>query len=262
MREADNTLGVIIGSARCDENKKLIGGKAGDQRQSSSPDYKGEVSMQVFYVHSKGWYILRPKDPDVANGISEAMARACNNPNIGYDQAERLGLVTKGTATTYPIECDCSSLVRVCVKEASGIDPGNFTTANEASLLKATGLFEEKQTYKSGMELFTGDILVTKTKGHTAVIISGKSRKGKKTNKDKADMGTCPYEYPAITLRYTMQGKEVKWLQWELNRAGYDLEVDGVFGPKTLEAVRDFQKKKDLEIDGLVGKMTKAALKA
>ena len=262
MKKDDNTLGVIIGSARCDANKKLTGDKAGDQTQVSEPDYKGEVSMQVFYVHSKGWYILRPKADEVANGISEAMARACNNPNIGYDQAERLGIVTKGTATTYPTECDCSSLVRVCVKEASGIDPGNFTTANEASLLKATGLFEEKQAYKNGMELFTGDVLVTKTKGHTAVIISGKSRKGKKKDAEKPDMGACPYEQPALDLKFTMIGKEVKWGQWMLNKHGYNLKVDGIFGPKTLEAVKDFQKKKGLKVDGTVGRLTKAALKA
>ena len=112
------------------------------------------------------------------------------------------------------------------------------------------------------MELYTGDVLVTKTKGHTAVIISGKGRKGKKKNTNKVDMGVCPYEYPAITLKYSMQGKEVKWLQWMLNKAGYGLEVDGIFGPQTLAAVKGFQDKNGLEVDGIVGKLTKAALKA
>jgi peptidoglycan hydrolase-like protein with peptidoglycan-binding domain len=74
-------------------------------------------------------------------------------------------------------------------------------------------------------------------------------------------MGVCPYEYPAITIKYTMQGSEVKWLQWMLNRQGYNLQIDGIFGPKTLETVKDFQKKHDLVVDGLVGKKTKAALK-
>ena len=78
---------------------------------------------------------------------------------------------------------------------------------------------------------------------------------------DPVDMGACPYEYPAITIKYTMQGSEVKWLQWMLNRHGYNLQIDGIFGPKTLEAVKDFQKKHDLVVDGLVGKKTKAALK-
>lgn len=71
----------------------------------------------------------------------------------------------------------------------------------------------------------------------------------------------CPYEYPAITIRYSMQGKEVKWLQWQLNRQGAKLVVDGIFGRKTLEAVKQFQTKNGLVVDGIVGKLTKAALK-
>lgn len=79
---------------------------------------------------------------------------------------------------------------------------------------------------------------------------------------DPVDMGVCPYEYPAITIKYTMQGSEVKWLQWMLNRHGYNLNVDGIYGPKTLEAVKDFQKNYHLAVDGLVGKNTKSAIKA
>jgi len=79
---------------------------------------------------------------------------------------------------------------------------------------------------------------------------------------DPVDMGVCPYEYPAITIKYTMQGNEVKWLQWMLNRHGYNLNVDGIYGPKTLEAVKDFQKNHHLAVDGLVGKNTKSAIKA
>lgn len=32
---------TIIGSARIDERGKALGGKAGDQKQKTSPDYKG-----------------------------------------------------------------------------------------------------------------------------------------------------------------------------------------------------------------------------
>ena len=78
----------------------------------------------------------------------------------------------------------------------------------------------------------------------------------------KTDMGVCPYEMPAVTLKYTMQGKEIKWLQWHLNKFGYGLAEDGIYGKLTLAAVKDFQQKHDLVVDGLVGKMTKAALKA
>ena len=85
---------IMIGSARINERGKLSGGVAGDQKQvSSANDTKGEVSMQPFYVHSKGWYILRPKNAALAAKMAERMTAACNNKNIGYDQGNRLGVI-------------------------------------------------------------------------------------------------------------------------------------------------------------------------
>ena len=162
---------VIIGSARIDENGKLSGGKTGDQKQASAPDYKGEVSMQNFYVHKKGWYVLRPKDKEIAKKIGAAMMAACNNSNIGYDQGNRLDIIKKGVRTKSKAECDCSSLVRACIIDASGKDPGNFTTASECAILGSSGLFEPKKQYKNGMGLSVGDVLVTISKGHTVVVV-------------------------------------------------------------------------------------------
>lgn len=171
---------VIIGSARIDERGKLSGGSTGDQKQKTSSDYAGEVSLQNFYIHKKGWYILRPKRDDHATGIGAAMMTACNNRNIGYDQNNRLDIIRKNVRTTIKTECDCSSLVRACIIDATGKDVGNFTTATECAVLVASGLFEPKIAYKNGMELFTGDVLVTKSRGHTAVVVTGKARGGEK----------------------------------------------------------------------------------
>lgn len=57
------------------------------------------------------------------------------------------------------------------------------------------------------------------------------------------------------TLRIGDRGDEVKLLQNILK-----INADGVFGPVTAEAVREFQKIKGLEIDGVVGPKTWAAL--
>lgn len=166
---------VIIGSARSDERGKYSGGAAGDQRQTSKPDYKGEVSMQSFYVHKKGWTILRAKNKVHAERLAEKMRIACNNPNVGYDQGNRLDIILHGVSSTVKTECDCSSLVRQCVKEATGKDPGNFTTDSERVMLMRTSFFE-MITYKTGVTLYEGDILVTQTKGHTAIVVTGASR--------------------------------------------------------------------------------------
>jgi len=168
-------MAAYVGSARSDENYKATGGKAGDQRQKSTPDYSGEVMMEKFYVNKKGWYILRAKSVDVAMGLAASMITACNNPNVGYNQNDRYGVVKAGTATKTKVNSDCSSLVRTCVKEATGKDPGDFSTADEVTVLMKTNKFT-KLEYVEGTTLYTGDILVTKTKGHTAIVTSGAAR--------------------------------------------------------------------------------------
>lgn len=167
-------MAILVGSARMDENGKLVNGKAGDQTGK-------EVATQTMYTHSKGWYIIRPKSVEHAAKIAERMLSACNNPNIGYDQNQRLGVITAGIDTNSPTECDCSSLVRQCVKEATRKDPGNFTTANETNALVNTGLFDKCISYVSQAKtpVYNGDVLVTKTKGHTVIVVSGSPRPDK-----------------------------------------------------------------------------------
>ncbi|MGN0526240.1 MAG: peptidoglycan-binding protein [Acutalibacteraceae bacterium] len=58
------------------------------------------------------------------------------------------------------------------------------------------------------------------------------------------------------TISYGSSGNDVKKLQEKLNSAGYNLDVDGQFGPKTQSAVKDYQKKNGLEVDGIVGTNT------
>lgn len=169
---------IYVGSARIDEKGNAKAGKAGDQKQTAKPDYNGEVSLQKMYNHSKGWYILRPKKLSDANNIANAMQVACDNPNLGYDQNERLGVIKYGIKSTVATECDCSSLVRACVIAACEKDPGNFTTDTEKAKLLATKLFDDLGAYTSQAKtpVYNGDILVTKTKGHTVIVVSGNPR--------------------------------------------------------------------------------------
>lgn len=165
---------IIIGSARHDENGKL-NGVVGDQLQSGSGnDLKGEVSMQDFYVHKHGWYVLRFKNVAFRHKCAERMVAACNNPNIGYSQAQNVKILKDGIDSKKKTNTDCSKLVRQIVKEVTGTDPGDFTTANEKKVLEATGLFTSF-TFKNRDELMLGDILVSCKKGHTAVVCIGKA---------------------------------------------------------------------------------------
>ena len=69
-----------------------------------------------------------------------------------------------------------------------------------------------------------------------------------------------PYNPPAKNLRLNSKGNDVRWLQYELNKRGYHLVVDGIFGQKTDEAVRAFQAENGLAVDGIVGVQTRAKL--
>ena len=167
-------MSIIIGSARHDENGKYTGGKKGDQLQKKSNDTVGECSKQNFYIHSKGWFILRPLDYRVADRLAIAMNDLCDNSNVGYSQnCQRKTVDDIHTKT--PINIDCSKGVRNCIYTATGVDVGNFTTANEVAVLEKSGLFNKHIAFKSLTQtpLQNGDVLVTKTKGHTVIVVSG-----------------------------------------------------------------------------------------
>lgn len=57
-------------------------------------------------------------------------------------------------------------------------------------------------------------------------------------------------------LRNGDRGNFVYLLQFILNEYGYNLSVDGIFGTRTLNAVRDFQRNNSLSVDGIVGNNT------
>lgn len=178
-------MSVLIGSARIDENGNISGGKAGDQTGQ-------EVSAQNWYLHSKGWIVARPKRPEVAEAIAWNMQAGCDNNHIGYCQAHRSSVTAAAKEHGYNLsevtkdcEVDCSELVRICCLYA-GITVGTFNTASEVAALEATGEFNilmDDKYCKSSDYLLRGDILITKTKGHTVVIL---------TNGAKASSSSVP----------------------------------------------------------------------
>lgn len=73
-----------------------------------------------------------------------------------------------------------------------------------------------------------------------------------------------PYTMPTHTLRKGSRGTAVKWLQYELKMAGYDIGkdgIDGIFGKDTLSAVKSYQKDHGLDDDGIVGPLTRNELR-
>lgn len=73
--------------------------------------------------------------------------------------------------------------------------------------------------------------------------------------------GNNPYREPVSNMKKGMTGNSIKWIQFELNKHGYNLAEDGIFGNKTFNAVWDYQEKNNLTVDGIVGPQTRNSLK-
>lgn len=56
--------------------------------------------------------------------------------------------------------------------------------------------------------------------------------------------------------RFGSKGSNVRLIQQRLKALGYNVAVDGSFGPMTLAAVKDFQRKQRITVDGKVGPVT------
>lgn len=63
------------------------------------------------------------------------------------------------------------------------------------------------------------------------------------------------------TLYWGSRGSDVSLLQWRLSQWGYfNGPIDGVYGAKTFEAVKLFQRRNGLRVDGVCGSGTWSAL--
>ena len=179
-------MSVLIGSARMNENGQLEGGKAGDQN-------KHEVCTEKWYKHSKGWIVIRAKKPQMRLLIAEDMWAACENDYVGYSYWDHCYTLYNEAAkygfdcskVKIPCETNCAKLVLICAKYA-GSKVKDFYTGDEVEKFRATGEFDiltDPQYTEKPDYLMAGDILVTKTQGHTVVVL---------TNGDNAMVGT-PY---------------------------------------------------------------------
>lgn len=72
--------------------------------------------------------------------------------------------------------------------------------------------------------------------------------------------GKNPYPKPTRAIQYYTTGNDVKWVQYQLNVHGITTDVDGSYGPTSLEHVKKFQRLYNLQIDGSCGPATREAL--
>lgn len=164
--------------ASIDENGHASGGKAGDQSGK-------EVCITTFNA-DKGWNkVLRCTDADIIEKMIKKGKRLCKSTKVGYDQGQRNTLHTQMKKYKYDAsdyddkgsksETDCSAFM-TCLAIAGGVkeleysDNGNApTTSTMVKAFTKTKKFKS-MSYKKGMSLKPGDILV-KEGSHTAMYI-------------------------------------------------------------------------------------------
>lgn len=155
----------------------------GSARSASLPD-DGEVSEQPFYVHKLGWVVVRAKSKTKRHSLCMCMRNACANPLMRYSQNKREEVYKYGTNGDpgRPYFADCSSLVTQCIREAVTSKMLNSNSSTLAHNAVLTGCFEVFDYVDGKTELYNGDILVTKIKGHVVIVTRG-AKKNTKTSK-------------------------------------------------------------------------------
>lgn len=240
------------------------GGKAGDQTGT-------EFEIRTYYVYPNGgWtHVFRHPNTAVREEIAKLAERAAKNDKVGYDQSERWTFWDQLKVSNYDpakitvnCETDCSaSELSICkavgyrlnITALKNINQNGYT-GNQRAILKTAGfqVLTDKKYLTSDKYLLRGDILLAEGH-HTCTNLTNGSLSGASSSTASSTTTTI--------LKFGSTGSEVKELQTNLNKLGYNCgTVDGNFGSKTDAAVRAFQHDKGLDVDGQVGKDTKAKI--
>lgn len=255
---------VYQAGASIDERGKATGGQAGNQTGA-------ELRIRQWYIHSKGWYIVRAIRDDVRLAIEKYMRNGVKNQKIGYDQAQRYTLYnqTKSrgfdpAAAVIACECDCSSLVATCV-QAAFLECGikyvipieGFRTTNMVARLKETGQFIVLSSDKycartDGAYLKRGDIACTRTQGHTVAIVTDGVYANEEDETEPVNKNPALKKGSTGEAVKTVQNLLLKWEPAALPKYGADSD----FGAETDIWVRKFQLNHAIIADGVVGEKT------
>lgn len=146
------------------------------------------------------------------------------------------------------------------VYEMRGFNQGAQTLGyNEISLgICLEGNFERESISSTQYSALISLLNTLKVKFPNAKIVGHRDLNktacpGKNIDLDKINRSVA-VTYPILKIGH--KGVHVKLLQQALKEAGYNLTVDGDFGPLTDGAVRDYQAKNKLSVDGIAGPAT------
>jgi peptidoglycan hydrolase-like protein with peptidoglycan-binding domain len=184
------------------------------------------------------------------------MEQICADQNYGYDQSGRLTGYNSIVKNSHKVagakgEFDCSSLVSSCYNFAGlNISPSNTTRSIRKNFI-ATGKFK---LYMDAAHL-TGDKYAKRggiflSEGHHVVMALEDGSRDKN-----------PYKEPLLTIKLGSRGEGVKWVQWELKKDRFEIEITGICDTDMDATIRTYQRKHGLEVDGKVGPKTRQSMR-
>lgn len=239
---------------------------------------KKEVKLGEYYAFGQNEF-LRPKDKEIGRKMAIAAARIAENDNIGYGQIDRKTAYEEFCKISWNInkiknvktKCniDCSELALCAVNFALGYAalPHTLYTGNIRVALVALKDKQGKHVFECLTNLKEKDLkagdLPLKAGHHVIVVISSvdyKYKTERKEIKEKATTTVITAPKGTPLLKENSKGNRVKSLQKALNKIGNKLDVDGIYGTKTKEAVKKLQKEAKIAVDGIYGNNTAKAL--
>ena len=234
-------------------------------------------NMKTFHVKSRGFadiaqhFTIFPDGTIVTGRSLESAPAGIKGANSGAICIENYGWFDKGYDKMPQVMADAIvAYTKILldkfhlVPSASSITYHAWWTASGSYL----GDYIAGKSCKTcpGNQFFGGNTAKAFTTNFLPKVKAYKFKR-KKTTETKKNTTTKTKKayggrYPSGTIKNGSSGDKVKKLQKYLNWYGnYGLTVDGKCGTKTVNAIKDFQKKEKLTVDGIWGSKSLAAAK-
>lgn len=150
---------------------------------------------------------------------------------------------------------------------SSGEGFKKFSAMGFSDVIKLDGGGSEIMKYQGSIKHATGEnrqincivevcAQSTSSSGKNPTPSSGNSTGSAQASTKKKN----PYTVPTRTIKKGCTGNDVRWVQFQLNSAGFACGVDGSFGPKSVSTLKSYQTARRLEVDGSCGPATRKSL--
>lgn len=263
-----------ISNSGGDENRGTRGGQAGDQTGKEwelKGWYNRPWSVILRWPNQTVAQTIAKLSIDAA--LNNKIGYDQGQRNSYWNELQKVDY--NPAKITTPCEEDCTAGVSANVKAAGYIH--NIPALKNLPICSSRNMRQEfvKAGFRAlteskyltdGKYLFPGDILLYERHHGAANITLGAAVKDSWDPSKDADQVQTIVEFKYVlgdrTIKSGMSGDDVKDLQEKLNKLGYKIsKIDGKCGDVTVGAIKAFQEDYKLTADGLFGAKSLAALK-